>query len=185
MLGVDDKSQLQALDRSAPVRPMMPGPERRTHDHVRHGLTTLCAAFNIAEGTVGCTADTGPWSSRNSSPRSTRPSRRNWTSPSWAPTPGPQDPGDQGLAGRPPRFHVHSTPTGSSWINRVERWFAFLTGQMIRRGVHRSGRALGEDIRVWIEDRNANPRPFVWTKTAEEILDSLARYLRRISGAAH
>ena len=86
---------------------------------------------------------------------------------------------------RHPRFHVHFTPTGSSWINQVERWFAYLTTQMLQRGVHKSVQALEADVRRWIEQWNANPRPFAWTKTAEEILGSLARYLQRISGGEH
>ena len=86
---------------------------------------------------------------------------------------------------RHPCFHLHFTPTGSSWINQVERWFGYLTGQMTRRGVHKSVQALEADIRDWIETWNQNPRPFTWTKTAEEILDSLARYIARISGARH
>jgi len=86
---------------------------------------------------------------------------------------------------RHPRFHLHFTPTGSSWINQVERWFGYLTDQMIRRGVHKSVQALEADIRTWIENWNQDPRPFTWAKTAEEILDSLARYSARISGAGH
>ncbi len=86
---------------------------------------------------------------------------------------------------RHPRFHVHFTPTGSSWINQVERWFELLTGQMLRRGVHKSVQALEADVRAWVAGWNQHPRPFIWTKTAEEILDSLARYCRRISGAEH
>ncbi|GAB3130294.1 hypothetical protein GCM10027161_01890 [Microbispora hainanensis] len=80
---------------------------------------------------------------------------------------------------------MHFTPTGSSWINQVERWFGFLTDQLIRRGVHKSVQSLEKDIRDWIAQWNNNPRPFVWKKTAEEILESLARYCRRISGAGH
>jgi transposase len=86
---------------------------------------------------------------------------------------------------RHPRFHLHFTPTGSSWINQVERWFGFLTDQLIRRGVHTSVQGLETAIRDWIETWNANPRPFIWTKTGEEILNSLARYIARISGAGH
>lgn len=82
---------------------------------------------------------------------------------------------------RHPRFHVHFTPTGSSWINQVERWFGLLTDKLIRRGVHTSVQALENDIRDWIETWNANPRPFTWTKTADEILNSLADYLARIT----
>ena len=90
---------------------------------------------------------------------------------------------------RHPRFHLHFTPTGSSWINQVERWFGFLTDQLLRRGVHKSVhksvQALEADNRAWLADWNQHPRPFIWTKTAEETLDSLARYCRRISGAGH
>jgi transposase len=81
-----------------------------------------------------------------------------------------------------PRFHLHFTPTGSSWLNQVERWFGFLTDQKIRRGVHRGVQALEQDIRDWVKTWNENPKPFVWRKTAEEILDSLARYLQRVTG---
>ncbi len=80
---------------------------------------------------------------------------------------------------------MHFTPNGSSWINQVERWFGYLTDQMIRRGVHKSVQALEKDVRTWIETWNADPRPFIWKKTAEEILDSLAKYIARISGGSH
>ncbi len=78
-----------------------------------------------------------------------------------------------------PRFHIHFTPTGSSWMNQVERWFGYLTDQLIRSGVHKSVQALEADVRAWIDQWNQNPKPFVWTKTAEEIMDSLARYIAR------
>ena len=91
----------------------------------------------------------------------------------------------QAWLARHPRFRLHFTPTGSSWINQVERWFGFLTDQMIRRGVHKSVQALEADIRAWIKHWNANPRPFAWTQTADEILDSLARYIARISGVGY
>ena len=83
---------------------------------------------------------------------------------------------------RRPRFHVHFTPTGSSWINQVERWSGYLTDKKIRRGVHKSVQALEADIRAWIDTWNENPLPFAWTKTADKILDSLAEYIIRISG---
>ncbi len=87
---------------------------------------------------------------------------------------------------RHPRFHLHFTPTGSSWINQVERWFGLLTEQKIKcECAHRSVQALEDDIRDWIADWNTHPRPFLWTKTAEEILDSLGRFFQRISGAGH
>ncbi|MEV4896304.1 transposase, partial [Nonomuraea sp. NPDC055795] len=82
--------------------------------------------------------------------------------------------------GKHPRFHVHFTPTGSSWINQVERWFGLLTDQLIRRGVHTSVKALEDDIRAWIDTWNHNPRPFTWTKTADEILHALADYLAKV-----
>ena len=94
-------------------------------------------------------------------------------------------PAIQDWLARHPRFRLHFTPTGSSWINQVERWFGFLTDQMIRRGVHKSVQALEKDVRAWIETWNQNPRPFIWTKTAEEILNSLAKYIAKISGAGH
>ena len=84
-----------------------------------------------------------------------------------------------------PRFHMHYTPTYSSWINQVERWFGYLTDQLLRRSDHRSVQALEADIRNWVEAWNENPRPFIWTKSAEEILASLGRLLKRINGAAH
>jgi transposase len=84
-----------------------------------------------------------------------------------------------------PRFHLHFTPTGSSWINQVERWFGYLTDQMIRRGAHKSIQALEKDIRAWIAAWNEDPKPFVWKKTSDEILNSLAKYMKRISGAGH
>ena len=189
VLCVDEKSQIQALDRSHPVLPMMPGmPERRTHDYYRHGITTLFAAFNTADGsvigelhrqhraaefrkflaTIDKTVPEGldiHLICDNYGTHKT-PAIKTW------------------LASHP-RVRMHFTPTGSSWINQVERWFGFLTSQMIRRGAHKSVQALESDIRAWTRNWNENPKPFVWKKTAEEILDSLARYLQRISGAGH
>jgi transposase len=189
VLCVDEKSQIQALDRSQPVLPMMPGmPERRTHDYQRNGITSLFAAFNIADGTV-----IGQLHRQH---RATE-FKKFLTTIDKA-VPGELDihvvcdnygthktPAVKAWLARHPRFHLHFTPTGSSWINQVERWFGFLTGQMLRRGVHKSVQALEADVRAWIADWNQHPRPFIWTKTAEEILDSLARYCRRISGAGH
>ncbi|MER5227814.1 IS630 family transposase [Streptomyces flaveus] len=184
VLCVDEKSQIQALDRSQPVLPMMPGmPERRTHDYYRHGITSLFAAFNIADGTVISelhrrhraiefkkflvTIDKAVpagldvhlvcdnYATHNTA------EIRTWL-------------------GRHPRFHVHFTPTGSSWMNQVERWFGLLTDKLIRRGVHTSVKALEDDIAAWIDTWNQNPRPFTWTKTADEILNSLADYLTKV-----
>ena len=189
VLCVDEKSQVQALDRSQPVLPMMPGmPERRTHDYARHGTTSLFAAFNIADGTVisqlhrrhrhqeylkflkaidkTVPADLDVHVICDNYATHKTPEVKAWLA-------------------RRPRFHVHFTPTGSSWVSQVERWFGLLTDQMIRRGVHKSVQALESDIRDWIEHWNENPRPFTWTKTAEEILNSLAKYMSRIIGPRH
>jgi transposase len=189
VLCVDEKSQMQALDRSQPVLPMMPGmPQRRTHDYTRHGTTSLFAAFNIADGTV--------ITELHRRHRATE-FRKFLTSIDKA-VPAELDvhlvcdnlathktPIVNEWLARHPRFHVHFTPTGSSWINQVERWFGYLTDQLTRRGVHKSVAALEKDVRDWIQHWNANPKPFVWKKTAEEILDSLAKYLKRISDAGH
>ena len=189
VLCVDEKSQIQALDRSQPVLPMMPGmPERRTHDYVRHGITSLFAAFNIADGTVISELHrqhrAGEFRKFLATIDKTVPEGLdihlicdNYGTH--------KTPAIKTWLARHPRIHMHFTPTGSSWINQVERWFGFLTDQMIRRGAHKSVQALEKDIRAWIEGWNADPKPFVWKKTAEEILDSLARYLQRISGAGH
>jgi transposase len=189
VLCVDEKSQVQALDRSQPVLPMMPGmPERRTHDYARHGVTSLFAAFNIADGTViselhrrhrhqeflkflkridkNVPATLGVHLVCDNYGTHKTPAIQEWLA-------------------RHPRFCVHFTPTGSSWINQVERWFGYLTDQKIRRGVHKSVQSLEADIRAWIDTWNENPRPFAWTKTAEEILNSLAEYMAKISGATH
>jgi transposase-like protein/transposase len=189
VLCVDEKSGTQALDRSQPVLPMMPGmPERRSHDYVRHGTTSLFAAFNIADGTVISelhrrhrAAEFKKFLARIDK---TVPAELDvhlvCDNLATHKTAAIQD-----WLARRPRFHLHFTPTGSSWINQVERWFGYLTDQMLRRGVHKSVQALEADIRTWIDNWNQNPRPFTWTKTAEEILDSLARYIARISGGEH
>ena len=189
VLCVDEKSGTQALDRSQPVLPMMPGmPERRSHDYVRHGTTSLFAAFNIADGRV-----------ISSLHRRHRAAEfRKFLTRIDKAVPAELDvhlvcdnlathktPAIREWLARHPRFQLHFTPTGSSWINQVERWFGFLTDQMIRRGVHKSVHALEADIQAWIENWNENPRPFTWTKSADEILDSLAKYIARISGAGH
>ncbi|WP_331737037.1 IS630 family transposase [Streptomyces sp. NBC_00211] len=189
VLCVDEKSQIQALDRSQPVLPMMPGvPERRSHDYVRAGTTTLFAALDTATGKV-----IGSLHRRHRAVEFKKfllkldkevpagleihlildnyithkvPAVKKW------------------LAAHP-RFHLHFTPTGSSWLNLVERWFAELTTKKLRRGVHRSVQALERDIRTWLTDWNEHPRPFVWTKTADEILDKVAAYSRRISDSGH
>ncbi|GII96938.1 IS630 family transposase [Sinosporangium siamense] len=189
VLCVDEKSRIQALDRSQPVLPMMPGmPERRTHDYVRHGITSLFAAFNVADGTV-----IGELHRQH---RAAEFKKFLTTIDKTVPAEldihlicdnhgTHKTPAIKAWPARHPRFHMHFTPTGSSWINQVERWFGYLTDQLIRRGVHKSVQALEGDIRAWMDRWNADPKPFVWTKTAEEILESLAKYCRRISGGRH
>ncbi|MHC3475548.1 IS630 family transposase [Streptomyces sp. 7R007] len=188
VLCVDEKSQIQALDHSQPVLPMMPGmPERRTHEYLRHGITSLFAAFNIADGTV-----IGELHRRHRAIEF-----RKFLVTIDKAVPAGLDvhlvcdnyathntPEIKTWLGRHPRFHVHFTPTGSSWINQVERWFGLLTDKLIRRGVHTSVKALEDDIRAWINSWNENPRPFTWTKTADEILKSLADYLTKVTPPA-
>jgi transposase len=189
VLCVDEKAQVQALARSQPAFPMMPGlPERRTHDYVRHGVTSLFAAFNTADGTV-----IGSLHRRH---RTTE--FRKFLTKIDTEVPDQLDvhliadnygthksPAIKTWLAAHPRFHMHHTPTYASWINQVERWFAYLTDDLLRRGDHRSVPALEKDIRAWLDAWNANPKPFIWTKTAEQILDSLGRLIARINGARH
>src|SRR3954462_1279024 len=184
VLCVDEKSQIQALDRSQPVLPMMPGmPERRIHDYVRNGITSLFAAFNTADGTV-----IGELHRQHRAAEF-----RKFLITIDKSVPAELDvhlicdnygthktPEIQAWLARHPRFHVHFTPTGSSWLNQVERWFGLLTDKLIRRGVHTSVQALEKDIHDWITTWNAEPRPFTWIKTADDILNSLADYLAKI-----
>jgi transposase len=189
VLCVDEKSQIQALDRTAPILPMLPGvSERATHDYKRAGTSSLYAALDISTGKV-----IGSLHSRhraiefkkflqtldrevpgeldvhvildNASTHKT-PAIRKWLTAH-------------------PRFVLHFTPTSSSWLNLVERWFGELTTKKLRRGAHRSVRELNTDIRTWIDTWNENPRPFVWTKTADQILESIARYCTRINDSGH
>jgi transposase len=185
VLCVDEKSQIQALDRSAPVLPLMPGvPERHTHDYVRNGTTNLYAALDLASGQV--IADT--------SPRHRSEEFRRFLNLIDASVPEHLDihvvldnssthktTSIQRWLVRHPRFTMHFTPTYSSWLNLVERWFAELTTKWIKRSAHRSVRDLVASIRTWIANWNEDPKPYVWHKTAEEILDSLASYCQRIT----
>ena len=189
VLCVDEKSQIQALDRSQPVLPMMPGmPERRTHDYYRNGITTLFAAFDVADGSV--------ISELHRQHRASEFKQFLITIDKTVPEGldihlvcdnygTHRTPAIKAWLAKHPRVHMHFTPTGSSWLNQVERWFGYLTDQKIRRGAHKSVQALEADIRGWIKTWNEDPKPFVWKKSAEEILDSLARYLQRTSGAGH
>src|SRR5437667_495410 len=189
VLCVDEKAQMQALDRSQPLLPMRPGQvERRTHDYVRHGTTSLFAALDVKSGRV-----MGEFHRRHRSVEF-----RKFLARIEASVPAALDvhllldnygthknPRIHRWLARHPRFHVHFTPTSASWINLVERWFAALTEKQLRRGVHRSTRELEAAIRRYIEITNGHPKPFVWTKTADEILESVARSCHRISNSGH
>jgi len=189
VLCVDEKSQIQALDRSAPILPLMPGvPERRTHDYVRNGTTNLYAALDLASGQV--IADM--------TPRHRAEEFRRFLNLIDASVPEHLEvhvvldnssthktPSIQRWLVRHPRFTLHFTPTYSSWLNLVERWFAELTNKWIKRSAHRSVRDLVASIRTWITNWNEDPKAYVWHKTAEEILDSLANYRQRINDSGH
>jgi transposase len=184
VLSVDEKSQIQALDREQPVLPMTPGvPERRTHNYVRHGTTSLFAALDVASGFVigKCykrhrAAEFLDFLKRidarvpdgldvhiimdNYATHKT-PMIKNWLA-------------------RRSRYHVNFTPTSASWINQVERWFAELTRKQIRRGVHTSTKKLEADIRAFIEIHNKSPKPYKWTKSADDILASVKRFCQKV-----
>src|SRR3954466_16091788 len=180
VLCVDEKSQIQALDRTAPILPMRPGPpERVTHDYRRFGTSSLFAALDIATGEV--------ISALHQRHRAIE--FRQFLKRIDREVPAGLDvhlvldnssthktPAIQRWLKAHPRFALHFTPTSSSWLNLVERWFAELTTKLLQRGAHRSVAALNRDIRGWIETWNDDPRPFVWTKPAEQILDSIRRY---------
>lgn len=189
VLCVDEKSQIQALDRSQPLLPMRPGQiERRTHDYTRHGTTSLFAALDVKTGKV-----IGECHRRHRSPEF-----RKFLDTIDAAVPPDLDVhlilDNYGthktklirdwLAKRP-RYHVHFTPTSASWLNMVERWFAALTEKQIRRGVHRSVQELEAAITQYLKITNESPKPFVWTKSPDEILASVARYCQRTSGSGH
>jgi transposase len=189
VLCVDEKSQIQALDRTQPILPLLPGvPQRATHDYKRSGTTSLFAALDVASGKV-----IGSLHARHRAIEFKKflitlerevpaeleihlildnyathktPAIRRW------------------LAAHP-RFILHFTPTGASWLNLVERWFAELTNKKIKRGSHRSVNELNTDIRDWLTHWNENPRPYIWTKTADQILETLANYCKRINASAH
>jgi transposase len=189
VLCVDEKSQIQALDRTQPLLPMRPGQvERRTHDYRRHGTTTLFAALDVKTGEV-----IGRLERRHRSEEFLRFLRQldrelpaaldahlivdNYGTHKTAAV--------QRWFARHPRFHVHFTPTYSSWLNLVERWFALLTERQLRRGVFRSTRELERAIERYLEQHNADPKPFIWTKSADEILQALAWTCQRINESGH
>jgi len=189
VLCVDEKTQIQALDRTSPVLPLRPGlPERRTHDYVRGGTTNLYAALDVASGHV--IADM--------TERHRAVEFRRFLNLINRGVPEQLDvhlvvdnvathktPEIHRWLLRHPRFHLHFTPTYSSWINLVERWFAELTNKWLRRGTHRSTKELESSIAEWIEHWNDEPKPFVWHKSADQILDTLANYCERISDSRH
>jgi transposase len=189
VLCVDEKTQIQALNRTAPVFPMLPGvPARATHDYVRHGTSSLYAALDLATGKVigslharhrareflaflkkidaEVPADMDCHVVLDNASTHKTPAVKRWLTSH-------------------PRFVLHFTPTSSSWLNLVERWFAELTNKKLRRATHTSVRQLDTDIRAWIDTWNDNPRPYVWTKTADQILASIANYCTRINDSGH
>jgi transposase len=189
VLAVDEKSQIQALDRTAPILPGMPTtPERMTHTYTRHGTTSLFAALDVASGSVIA----------QHFRRHRHQEFLRFLKTIDAAVPAELDlhlicdnyathkaPAIKKWLLRHPRFHLHFTPTSASWLNLVERWFAELTNRKLRRSAHRSVTELEADIRRWINKWNADPNPFVWTKTADEILDNLATYCKRINDSGH
>jgi transposase len=180
---VDEKSQIQALDRTQPMLPMRPGQlERRTHDYKRHGTTSLFAALDLKTGRV-----IGQLHHRHRSQEF-----RRFLDTIEANAPADLDVhivldnyGTHKTAlirkwfAKRPRFHLHFTPTYGSWINLIERWFAEITNKRIRRGIFRSVKELEAAIREYLDVHNEDPKPFVWTRTGDEILASIARFAQR------
>jgi transposase len=180
VLCVDEKAQIQALDRSQPMFPMRPGQAaRRSHDYKRHGTTSLFAALDVATGRV-----IGKCYGRH---RATE--FRKFLDEIEAAVPDDLDvhlvmdnyathktPLIRNWLAKRPRWHVHLTPTSSSWLNQVERFFALITERKIRRGIYRSVAALRAEINSFIERHNADPKPFRWTKSANDILSSIERF---------
>jgi transposase len=189
VLCVDEKAQIQALDRTQPLLPMRPGQiERRTHDYQRHGTTSLFAALEMATGKIISECHR----------RHRALEFRQFLDTVEAATPPTLEvhlildnygthkaPTIQRWLLRHTRYHLHFTPTGSSWINLVERWFATLTERQLRRGVHRSTRELEVALQRYVETYNQDPKPFVWTRTADEILEAVARFCKRTSDSGH
>jgi len=189
VLCVDEKTQIQAINRTAPCLPILPTtPARRSHDYVRNGTTSLFAALDVATGQVIAAHH--------------RQHRHQeflkFLKAIDAATPSGLDlhlicdnyathktPAVQNWLLRHPRFRIHFIPTSSSWLNLVERWFAELTNRKLRRSAHRNVGELEADIRAWVDAWNEDPRPFVWTKTADEILENLTKYLQRINDSGH
>jgi transposase len=189
VLCVDEKSQIQALDRTQPLLPLSFGvAERRSHDYVRYGTTTLFAALDVATGKV-----LGEMHRRHRSDEFLKFLRSIDQA-----VPAELDvhlildnygthktPRVKGWFARHPRFHVHFTPTSGSWLNLVERWFALLSQRQIKRGSHRSTAELEKTIRDYLEVHNGDPKPFVWHKSADEIIEAVGRFCKRINESVH
>ena len=183
VLCVDEKSQIQALDRTQPLLPLRPGQvERRTHDYKRHGTTALFAALDVATGHV-----LGRCYKRHRAAEF-----RRFLDAIDAAAPADFDihlimdnyathkaPTIKAWLAKRPRYHVHFTPTYASWLNQVERWFALLTERQIKRGAHRSVAQLEDAITAFIASHNQDPKPFRWTKSADDIFQSIARFCQR------
>ena len=189
VLFVDEKSQIQALDRTQPILPLAPSvAERRTHDYERHGTTTSFAALDIVTGNV-----IGELHRRHRSSEFLKFLR---TIEASVPTDlaihlvmdnygTHKTPTIRNWFARHPRFHVHFTPASASWLNQVERWFATLTEKQIRSGTHRSTRQLEDAIRTYLALNHAEPKHFIWKKSADAILASIERFFLRISDSPH
>ena len=189
VLCVDEKTQIQALNRTQPVFPMLPGtPARASHDYVRHGTSSLYAALDLTTGKV-----IGSLHARHRAQEFLAFLKKINTE---VPTDldlhlvldnasTHKTPAVKRWLDAHPRFVLHFTPTSASWLNLVERWFAELTTKKLRRGTHTSVRQLNNDIRAWIDTWNDNPRPYVWTKTADQILESVGNYCQRINDSRH
>jgi transposase len=189
VLCVDEKSQIQALNRTQPLLPMRPGQvERRSHDYVRHGTTSLFAALNVKTGKV-----IGQCHRRHRAQEF-----RQFLHTVQANVPAELEvhlildnygthktPAIQRWLAAHPRFHMHFTPTHASWLNLVERWFALLTQQRLRRGTFHSTRALETAIQEFLDLHNQEAKPFVWTKTADEIFETLAHFCKQTSNSTH
>jgi transposase len=189
VLCVDEKTQIQALDRTQPVFPMLPGaPARASHDYVRHGTSSLYAALDIATGKV-----IGSLHARHRAVEFAKFLRKLDTE-----VPAELDvhlvldnasthktPAIRRWLAAHPRFVLHFTPTSSSWLNLVERWFAELTTKKLQRSTHRSVRALNADVRGWINTWNNDPKPYVWVKTADKILANIGNYCQKINDSGH
>lgn len=191
VLSVDEKSQVQALDRSQPLLPLEPGrPERHTHDYARHGTTSLFAALNVATGKV-----IGECYQQHRHQEFIKFLERIDTSIPAKPgvaihivmdnSATHKTPRVRRWFERHPRFHVHFTPTSSSWLNQVERFFAEITEKRIRRGAFRSVSALKKAIRDYLDNHNENPKPFKWTADADRILARVAKVCKRINDSGH